>query len=78
MSLSKELAQYVVSTSYDDIPEDVVEFTKLCILDYFSSAIAGKDTEPIKKVEELVEMLGGNEQASLINGGSLLLRMPHC
>lgn len=69
MSLSKELAQYVVSTSYDDIPEDVVEFTKLCILDYFSSAIAGKDTEPIKKVEELVEMLGGNEQASLINGG---------
>ena len=69
MSLSKELAQYVVSTSYDDIPEDVVEFTKLCILDYFSSAIAGKDTEPIKKVEELVEVLGGNEQASLINGG---------
>ena len=69
MSLSKELAEYVVSTTYDDIPEDVVEFTKLCILDYFSSAIAGKDTAPIKKVEELVEVLGGNGQASLINGG---------
>lgn len=69
MSLSKKLAEYVFSTTYDDIPEDVVEFTKLCILDYFSSAIAGKDTEPIQKVEELVEVLGGNEQASLINGG---------
>lgn len=69
MSLSKELAEYVVETTYDDIPEDVVEFTKLCILDYFSSAIAGKDTAPIKKVEELVEVLGGNGQASLINGG---------
>lgn len=69
MSLSKELAKYVVETTYDDIPEDVVEFTKLCILDYFSSAIAGKDTEPVQKVEELVEVLGGNRQASLINGG---------
>lgn len=69
MSLSKELAEYVVETTYDDIPKDVVEFTKLCILDYFSSAIAGKDTVPIKKVEELVEVLGGNGQASLINGG---------
>ena len=69
MSLSKHLAEFVVSTKYEDIPEDVVEFTKLCILDYFSSAIAGKDTLPIRKIEEMVEMLGGNEQASLINGG---------
>ncbi len=69
MSLSKQLAEYVVSTTYDDIPEDVVEFTKLCILDYFSSAIAGKDTPPIQKIEEMVDVLGGNAQASLINGG---------
>lgn len=69
MSLSKQLAEYVVSMKYGDIPEDVVEFTKLCILDYFSSAIAGKDMPPIKKIEEMVEALGGNEQASLINGG---------
>lgn len=69
MTLSKKLADYVTSVSYEDLPDDVVEFTKLCILDYFSSAVAGSKTVPISKVDELVAELGGNEQASLINGG---------
>lgn len=69
MTLSETLARYVVDIGYEDLPEDVVEFTKLCILDYFSSAIAGSDTEPVKKVDELVREIGGHEQASLITGG---------
>lgn len=69
MGLSNRLAEYIASIKYEELPNEVVEFTKLCILDYFSSAIAGAKTPPVSKIEELVDELGGNEQASLINGG---------
>ncbi|WP_271401142.1 MmgE/PrpD family protein [Salinicoccus roseus] len=69
MKLSESLASYIRSVSYEELPDDVVEFTKLCILDYFSSAIAGSDTPPITKVREMVGELGGHEQATLITGG---------
>ncbi|QKY68311.1 MmgE/PrpD family protein [Lentibacillus sp. CBA3610] len=69
MELSEKLANYVIDTDYDDLPEEVVDFTKLCILDYFASAIAGSKTEPIQKIDELVREMGGESQASLITGG---------
>ncbi|SFB02662.1 2-methylcitrate dehydratase PrpD [Lentibacillus halodurans] len=69
MNLSEKLANYIINTNYDDLPEDVVEFTKLCMLDYFGSAIAGSKKEPIQKIDELVREMGGKSQASLITGG---------
>lgn len=69
MTLSKRLAEYVCQTSFEDLPEHVVEFTKICILDWYGSAIAGKDMPPIQAVKELVEEWGGHEQASLVTGG---------
>ncbi|WP_077597113.1 MmgE/PrpD family protein [Oceanobacillus kimchii] len=69
MSLSEKLANYILDTNYEDLPTDVVEFTKLCILDYFSSAIAGSNQEAIQKVDDLVKELGGEPQAALVTGG---------
>lgn len=69
MNLSKSLATYILNTNYEDLPKDVVDFTKLCILDYFSSAIAGSSKEPVQKIEELVREMGGDAQATLITGG---------
>ncbi|WP_223592722.1 MmgE/PrpD family protein [Neobacillus bataviensis] len=69
MTLSKKLAEYVCRTSFTDLPEDVVEFTKICILDWYGSAVAGKDLPPIQAMKELVEEWGGHEQTSLVTGG---------
>lgn len=69
MNLSTKLATYIVNTTYEDLPEDVVEFTKLCILDYFSSAIAGSQEEAVRKIDEFVRDMGGEKQASIITGG---------
>lgn len=69
MNLSENLADFIISTNYDDLPEDVVDFTKLCILDYFGSAIAGSKKEPIRKIDEFVREMGGSSQAGLITGG---------
>jgi 2-methylcitrate dehydratase PrpD len=69
MTLSKVLAEYVYHTRFEDLPEEVVEFTKLCILDWYGSAVAGKNEKPILAIKELIEELGGYEQASLVTGG---------
>lgn len=69
MDLSEKLANYIINTDYDDLPADVVDFTKLCILDYFGSAIAGSNKEPIQMIDEWVREMGGASQAALITGG---------
>ena len=69
MVLSQRLAEYIHDIKYEDLPKDVVEFTKLCILDFFGSAIAGSTKKPIKIMEEMVRELGGEPQATLMIGG---------
>jgi 2-methylcitrate dehydratase PrpD len=69
MSLTTKLAEYVSCLEYEHLPEEVIEFTKLCILDWYGSAIAGKDEAPIQSIKELADEWGGREQASLITGG---------
>lgn len=69
MGLSKQLAEYMIATDYEKLPKEVVEFTKLCILDYFGSAVAGKTTRPIQMIEEYAREMGGFPQATLVAGG---------
>ncbi|MEH7121704.1 MmgE/PrpD family protein [Bacillus sp. JJ1503] len=69
MTLTKTLAEYATKLKYEDLPSEVVEFTKLCILDWYGSALAGKDEKPIQSIKELIEEWGGHEQATLITGG---------
>lgn len=68
MSISKQIAKYVLSLSFDQIPQEVVAFTKLCILDYYSSLIKGRNAAPVKIMSEVIEQLGGRPQASTITG----------
>lgn len=69
MELSKKLANYITTLTYEDLPDDVVAFTKSCILDYFGSAIAGVNQPPIQMINDMVNELGGKEQATLLTGG---------
>lgn len=69
MELSRYLARYSLNLQYEDLPEEVVSFTKLCILDYFGSAIAGSDKKPVQIISNLVKDMGGFEQAKLFTGG---------
>src|SRR5699024_10954481 len=66
---SRRLSQYVTSTDFDNLPKEVVDFTKICILDYFASAFIGTTTKPVKMIDELVNEMGGKEHASLVTGG---------
>lgn len=68
MDLSYKLAEYIINTNYEDLSQEVIDFTKLCILDYFGSAVAGSSGEPVHIMHDLVQELGGKEQATLITG----------
>lgn len=69
MSLSQQLADFIVRTRYEDLSADVAEFGKLCILDWLSSAIAGTTKPPVQMIDRLVKEMGGTEQATLVTGG---------
>ncbi|MEW9673739.1 MmgE/PrpD family protein [Ammoniphilus sp. 3BR4] len=69
MGLSQSLAEYIVKTEYEHLPKNVVEFTKVCILDWLGSAIAGKEKLPIQIMDDMVKEIGGNPQSTLITGG---------
>nr|WP_285853148.1 MmgE/PrpD family protein [Sporosarcina luteola] len=63
------MAKVYSQLTYEDLPEDVISFTKLCILDYFGSALAGISKAPIQMISEAVAEFGGNPQATLVTGG---------
>lgn len=69
MTLSRTLAKFVNKTKYEDLPQEVIDFTKLCILDWLGCALIGKDKKPIQIIQEFVEEMGGNQQATLVTGG---------
>lgn len=69
MGLSRALATYSLETSYEKLPYDVIQFTKRCLLDYFGSAIAGRQKRPIRMIEQFSREMGGYEQATVITGG---------
>ena len=68
MTLSEQLAQYIVDVRFDEIPQDVVQFTKLCIVDYYSSLLKGQEAEPVRMMEQVAQVLGGEKQATAVTG----------
>lgn len=68
MSLSEQLAEYIVGVHYADVPADVIAFTKLCIVDYYASLLKGQEAEPIRAMEEVAKLLGGEVQATAVTG----------
>lgn len=69
LGLSETLAKFIRGMSYEDLSDEVIEFTKLCILDWAGSALAGKSEPPVQMMREMVQEMGGTCQASLVTGG---------
>jgi 2-methylcitrate dehydratase PrpD len=63
-----DLAQYVVSTSYNDLHSSLIDITKKCILDTIGVAIAASGLEPAAKEIEILAKDGGGKPESTIIG----------
>lgn len=69
MTISQRLADFIGKTTYETLPPDVHEMTKLCFLDWLGAAVAGTGALPTEIVIDLVGELGGKEEATLIPTG---------
>ncbi|HUQ74295.1 MAG TPA: MmgE/PrpD family protein, partial [Burkholderiales bacterium] len=68
-----ELAQFVASLTYEDIPGATRERVKDILLDTLASAIAGRQGDESKQIRSLATALGASREASVIGGEQISL-----
>jgi 2-methylcitrate dehydratase PrpD len=71
MEITRKLAEFVVRTSYEDLPKEAVEAAKMMILDTLGCGIAGDvlSKEEITPVLKTIEEMGGKEECTLLVSG---------
>lgn len=71
MGVTRELARFAVGTSFDDLPEDVVEVAKLSNLNIAGTCLGGYQTRIGRLHVELAKDFGGGSpRATIIGDGS--------
>jgi 2-methylcitrate dehydratase PrpD len=70
MAMTEKLANFIVNTETQQIPDEIFEHAKIAFMDWLSVCIAGKDDPLVKKLISFSDMMGGNAQATLICDGS--------
>ncbi len=68
--VERALARHVERTGWDDIPAGARDYTRICVLDAFGSAIAGVKAEGCEAIAALVQGWGGAAQAHVIGSGA--------
>jgi 2-methylcitrate dehydratase PrpD len=66
MGVTRNLADFVVNTCYDDLPEEVTEHAKVCILDWLGVALAGSLEPPAKIITSIIERIGEKQESTIV------------
>lgn len=69
MSVSEELASFIVKASYDDLSSEAKTQLKIRVLDSLGCAIGAADADVIRRLRQHTDDFGGREHCSLIGGG---------
>lgn len=69
MSLTRTLAEHVISTRFQDLPAEAVVQAKRAILDTVGVGLAGSREPAARIVAEIVQELGGRDQATAAGFG---------
>lgn len=65
MTLTQVLAEYICDLSFDELPSDVVDKTKNCILDTLGCGIFGVKTEAGRRIISAIRDLGAGDDATV-------------
>lgn len=68
------LSRYISCLQYHDLPSDVVSYTKVLVLDYLASAMAGYKVNKVfnRAVLEVIGKMGGKPESTVLFGGGRL------
>jgi 2-methylcitrate dehydratase PrpD len=57
-SPTRTLCEFLAALRYDDVPPEVVSFTKELLVDWLGSALAGKDARPVRALQSFARRMG--------------------
>ncbi|MFL2804030.1 MAG: MmgE/PrpD family protein [Dehalococcoidia bacterium] len=66
MSISEELSKFIVESN---VPLETKNTSKLYVLDWIGSCIAGNDSEPSKITSKIAQLLGGHPKSTILSTG---------
>jgi 2-methylcitrate dehydratase PrpD len=66
MNVTSALADFVVETYFNDLSEEVIDHTKICILDWLGAALAGSLEPPAKIVTSIIKEMKGKRESTII------------
>lgn len=66
---TRKIADFVAVTEAADIPQAAREHAKVAFMDWLAVTIAGKDDPLVEKLIRYAELMGGNEQATVLGHG---------
>lgn len=66
MSVTKQLAEWVVRTRYEDVPAKGMQTIRQSVLDWFGCALVASGSKPAEIVAAFVEEQGGRPQARIV------------
>lgn len=69
-TIARELARYIGQTKFSDLPTEVIDQTKMCILDWVGAALPGIKQKPVQMLLQVVKASGGNPECTIIGDGS--------
>ncbi len=67
--LTARLGRFIAETDGEAIPDEAFEHAKVAFLDWVAVTMAGKDDPLVQKLIEYENVMGGNEQATLLGHG---------
>lgn len=66
---SQELAHYIQHLEISDLPQEIIEHTKMCILDWIGAALPGIKQKHVLMLMETLVASGGKPECTLIGYG---------
>ncbi len=66
-TLSRQLARFVLTTKFDDLPKPIVEAWKTIVLDSFGIGFVGSKDRLARATNEVARKLGGAPECTVIN-----------
>jgi 2-methylcitrate dehydratase PrpD len=69
MNLTETLSKFVVQSQMEDFPEEVIETSKKCFLDWIGVAIGGMKDPSAEILVDLIKEMGGRKQATVLGYG---------
>ena len=70
MTYTEKVVDFIVNSKKESIPKDVIEHTKIFVLDTIGCAFGGYCTKPGKQIAALAKEFSGAGEASVLGDGT--------